>query len=445
MKNERFEHAINQAANYFEQAHTVIENGQLWIGKALEAYLMEAEIERQPPPQAPPSHIGGIGNTGGKIYYPFQSESEKYDIALGRCRANRQAPVPPPHIDKLIVDKNANFEAAQEETMPPIYESITVRPRGKKGLLEYRFTYEGKRYSIYARSKKDCWDEYIKIITGKKQKSVPAQNFESVAWSWYNRYRKQKQSPRQQEETQKLLHEICETFGAKDIRRITTDELQDYANSLSPTPRKRDVVMCLVKAIFKKSTPRIIKVDPCSDLELVKHKGKGHPVIQLAQQRSIFEREDSEIHKKIFMAYCCLGTRLSEFFNGLPNIDFQNHIFEVVDEDTSTKKHRRQIPFLSELMNEADRDEFLKLTSHGVQQHFSKLFKRIRIKASFHSFRVTFISCCNHIGMNPKQIQRLAGHSSVLMTMDTYAKLLRHDRTSPILEYLKRLMAEYNL
>ena len=341
-------------------------------------------------------------------------------------------------------DENTDLKAAnqtKEETdeMQP-WNYITTRPRGKNGLLEYRFSHEGERHSAYGYSKKECWQERDKVIAGaSKARAHKQYNFEIIIKEWYSRYRQPNQSLVEQGKAIRHIEIICAAFGKKDIRRITTDELQDFANSMNDKGRKRDIIMGIVKAVFEKHTPKIVKYNPCKDLAIVKHKSKHYPVIQLADQRRIFESDAPEIYKKAFLAYCCTGARLNEFFSALPHIDFENNIFYFVGDDTKTKKHKGDIPFLPELLTPDDRNKLMEITPRMIQKNFVRLFDKLNIKAVVHSFRVTFISCCFHLKFNMKQIQEWARHEDWDMTINTYAKLLKVDGTSPILEYLKRL------
>ena len=147
------------------------------------------------------------------------------------------------------------------------------------------------------------------------------------------------------------------------------------------------------------------------------------------------------------MLCCCTGMRISEALNALPHIDFESNMIKVVDEDTKTKKHKRHIPFLPDLINKDKQKLLLSITSrHSASHYFRDFFKELGIEATLHSFRVTFISCCNHLNINPKQIQAWAGHSSITMTYNTYVRLLdKKDGTSPILEYLRRLKEEFGV
>ena len=138
------------------------------------------------------------------------------------------------------------------------------------------------------------------------------------------------------------------------------------------------------------------------------------------------------------MFCCCTGLREREATNAIHNIDFQNHVIRILDEDTKTKKHESEIPFLPEFISESDTELLKTLKYYSVQSCFLKLFRKLSVYATVHSFRVPFISVCNCIGINMLQIKEWARHTDIKMTMNICAKLLKHS-TSPILEYLRKL------
>jgi len=118
---------------------------------------------------------------------------------------------------------------------------------------------------------------------------------------------------------------------------------------------------------------------------------------------------------------CCTGLYISETVNAIPNIDYENI----------------EIPILPNEFNKTLLDNTNCI--RAMQNYFTKPFAQLNIKAVTHLFKVTFISICIYLNINPKQVQEWVGHSNIAMTLDTYAKLLKHDGTTLILEYIKSL------
>jgi integrase len=131
--------------------------------------------------------------------------------------------------------------------------------------------------------------------------------------------------------------------------------------------------------------------------------------------------------------------RLGEAFSiTAADIDYRRNVLSIPLPDTSKKKHRREIPFLPELLPPALSGKLFRISQPAAQTYFKRLFKTLGVNAVPHSFRHTFISVCNSVGVPIKQIQFWAGHRSITTTMNVYAHILDHKET-PISDYLKRL------
>jgi integrase len=288
------------------------------------------------------------------------------------------------------------------------------------------------------------------MACGKKRPKLSPAGLTVGVWflEYYNRFRRAKAGEKQQKQNEQFLSEIVTFLGAdKLLSKVEPEDVQDLANSLNDAPTKRDKLIGFVRKAFDKAFRMgRIKRDPCQEIEIERHQSKHYPALQFADQRFLLESERNPLCKKIVMMLCCCGARFTELWNALPHIDFKNQLIEIVDEDTRTKKHRRFIPFLRELITPAERDQILSTFTHdGMQTHIRRLLKRTGLKDKgivIHSFRSTFISCCSFLKIDVKQIQAWAGHSTADMTMNVYAKLLRPDGTSPVLDYLKRLKAD---
>ena len=366
---------------------------------------------------------------------------------------------PPPHLDNSIDQKeNTNFEQAKEITqMPTQYldGSFTYNVR-KTGLMRYQFMFAGRREAVYGYTKQECYNQRTGMIAGTIRKIKGETNSKNKTayalgdWCkhYYDTFRRRKGNKQTQDENDRYIKEITKYFGQATIQRIKVDELQAFINTYGAVPGKRKRLAQFLKSALQKAADlQYIKYNPFVAVEVERYKGDSHPVISIADQRKLCEALASvPVYSTLFMFLCCTGLRISEAIHTIPHLDFDNHTINITDKDTATKKHKRQIPFLPELIDEDKQNLLSGVTSrYVVGKYFEKLFKQLDINATLHSFRVTFISCCNHVGINPKQIQEWAGHSSIQMTMDTYAKLLKRDGTSPILDYLRHLKQDLDL
>lgn len=395
----------------------------------------------------------------------FGTAIEKYNWALQKQRQGQ--PALNVKIDNLIEkQQTTNFGATkptkEEIKMSPEYSDGSFKKNIRKsGLMRYQFMYNSKRETVYGHSEHECWKKREEFVSGKyapKKHKAMAHTVGSMCNWYYETYRKsQCKKAKTRENNERMINEIA-TALPYDIKKIDSDHIQIYLNSISSTPNKRKKIRGMLYAAFEKAfRKKWIKENPLELVEIERHIPKGHPVLQFADQRKVFEYfEDIKVsdpslfkkrerYLKFYMIACCTGLREAELLNSLDNIDFNLGYITVQGEDTQTKRHYGEIPFLPELISERDIQLIKTITLSGVQSYFKMLFRKLGIKAVVHSFRVTFISVCNFLNYNPKQIQALARHASVSMTMDTYAKLLKTDGTSPILEYLKKLKEELKL
>jgi integrase len=188
----------------------------------------------------------------------------------------------------------------------------------------------------------------------------------------------------------------------------------------------------------------MIKLNPFAAVEIERHKPESFNVIQPEQQNIILKSIDNPRYLSFFWFLCCTGLRISEAVKSIPYIDFDKNVVNVVNEDTATKKHKRQVPFLPELIT-PERYKLLKtVTVKGASEFFKKLYKKLGYDFVPHSCRHTFISCCYHVGFRDKWIQVCAGHSSIKMTMDTYTHILSNTN-SLIIEYFRALKSHLGI
>lgn len=265
---------------------------------------------------------------------------------------------------------------------------------------------------------------------------------------WLLLFQKKYKRAKQNDETynrnlQRINNDIIPALGDIKLCDLTTDDVQDYINSL-PVSNTRDKICFIFSGSLRKAfdlgyTERNLY----KAVESVKNESESYPVLQPKTQLKLFKIIQNPKYLRMFFFYCCTGFRFSEglSINPLTDLDKKRKVIILRMPDRNTKKHEREIPYLPELFQDFDLTQsslFPDITRNGAKLYFSKLFKKHKIDAVFHSFRHTFISCCYHIGIPEKYIQSWVGHSSIVTTMDTYTHILNYVET-PIFEYLKRL------
>ena len=280
-------------------------------------------------------------------------------------------------------------------------------------------------------------------FSSQNQKSCDY-NFGEWLLHWQKTYKRSKQNDETYNRNLKrITDDIIPALGDIKLSELTTDAIQDYINAL-PVSNTRDKISFIFSGSLKKAfdlgyTERNL----FKAVETVKNISESYSVLQPKTQLKLFKIIKMPKYLRMFFFYCCTGFRFSEglSINPQTDIDRKRKVIILRMSDKNTKKHRREVPYLPELFQDFDLSQtslFPDITKNGAKLYFSKLFKKHKIDAVFHSFRHTFISCCYHIGIPEKYIQSWVGHSSIVTTMDTYTHILNYVDT-PIFDYLKRL------
>lgn len=356
-----------------------------------------------------------------------------------------------PHIDNSITsNENTEIKAAKPTKevkvgMPPKYSDGSFRQ--KRNGLEYRFMYidnltgEKIRKSVCGKNEQDCFNKRTEWIAGKPKKAVKSVHI-TGDWfkKWYATYKIRKDGSKINPTNEKYIDRyILPKFGKLPLKLLTGLQIQDFLKEFDDRTNTRKKLADLINSCLESAVDNdLIKKNPFRSVKIEKHKSQSFNVIQPAEQNLLLQKIKNPKYLALFWFCCCSGLRISEAVTSVPYIDYEKCIINVVNADTSTKKHKRQIPFLPELISLEQRKLLNKVTINGAQRYFWKLFKELDLDFVIHSFRHTFISCCNHVGFRDKQIQEWAGHSSIVMTMDTYTHLLTNE-TSPIIEYFRKL------
>ena len=282
--------------------------------------------------------------------------------------------------------------------------------------------------------------------------AVPTCAYTFAEWlmHWQEKYKRPKQSNEVYKYNFKRITEkINPALGNIPLAELTTDHIQDFINDIPPSNARDKLTHIFSGSLRKALNLGHLVRNPFKAVELEKSISESYPVLQPHTQLKILRTIGNKKYMRMFMFYCCTGFRLSEglSINPQKDIDYIRHTIALTMPDKKNKKHRRTVPYLPSLLTDFDLTAdtlFPDITADGARQYFYKLFKKHNIDACFHSFRHTFISCCYHVGIPIKHIQKWVGHTSIIMTMDTYTHILTAENT-PILDYLTKLKSVLKL
>ncbi|MBS1513463.1 MAG: phage integrase family protein [Bacteroidetes bacterium] len=239
------------------------------------------------------------------------------------------------------------------------------------------------------------------------------------------------------------LRKFIEVIGDKEINLVTIQDVENFKAILSKNIRKHSVNTYIryVKAIWNLLVKLgIIANSNLSGVKQFKIPEKEIISFTESEIELIVENTKDEKIKNIIMLAVETGLRISELLNlKIKNLDFENELIKVNNtEEFRTKSGKnRIIPFninIEKIINFAlqrkglqktDTDKYLFVSKYNIpyKRNFITVYFRRKLdelkfdkRYHFHCLRATFIMNLVRKGVNPIIIQKLAGHSSLVVT-----------------------------
>ena len=357
-----------------------------------------------------------------------------------------------------------------DKTLPT---GITLR---KDGRYMWRFKYNGRQYTGYAKkvtdAKKAMRDKRYEVEHGI---SCTGENTLFDAWftEWFDTYKK----PGLKESTataylRSYNRNIKPVFGSMKLKNIRGDQLQKFLNdkaakySKRETTKQKDLLHgCLLQAVRNGMLIR----NPMDTFTPPKYrKTEKNRVLTAEQEARVLEAAAGSEYYMVYRTASLTGMRIGEILGLLwENVDFQaeeiriRHTLSYIPKrprflDTpKTKASVRTIPMqkgspVYELLKKRraaqrvqqlqaggywkpDIDGLVFTASDGRSLCDSAVRKDLREivrgldgigECTPHTFRHCFATRCIEAGMNPKTLQAILGHSSIQMTMDLYCDVM---------------------
>ena len=348
----------------------------------------------------------------------------------------------------------------------------------KRKCIEYRFTVEGKRYSVYGKDAKECYqraetkEQKIKEGDYKKSESL------SIA-EYFDRWIKDKEKNAKETtlRTNRILFNIASgividgngnTFGNLKVVDVEAQHIRDVQDGMLKAGKSTRTVndtISLVKSILQTAvdTDRIITWNPANGIKRVKRteptaRDTFHRALTEEEQKRFFKtaKERNSWYYNLYIFLIWTGCRCGEA-GAIQNSDISGKMVHVhktitrtaegtyrIGDEAKTKAGNRYIPIepdarqaierqreINRLLNNgvtAINDTLFKsphghlLSDTAVNQDIAKICKAAGIeKITAHAFRATFATRCVESGMPPKTLQEILGHTDIGMTLNLYA------------------------
>ncbi len=275
-------------------------------------------------------------------------------------------------------------------------------------------------------------------------------------------------------------------FAKKDISDITSEELQEYFNSLThySNAYMQKFVIQFSQAFAFARNKGYIQLNPMLDT----YKPKSVKQDKIVRAMELEEQEkltnylksktlEEEPYKNVFLIQLYAGLRIGEALALQYNdIDLKNNLIHInktltrdADEKiimgnkTKTLAGNRDVPIPPIILNEVkeqmevSKNNFnnqLFIASNGNYadpRGVNNILKRILIQCgpitgiTTHSLRHTFGTRCIESGIAPVVVQRLMGHNDISVTLNTYTSVLnkfKNDELQKLNDYYLTNMSD---
>ena len=304
---------------------------------------------------------------------------------------------------------------------------VKVRKR-KDGLYEIRYSINGRQFSVYGSSVSVCRDKYGCIVDErKKQTRVKAMIFKTWFDNYINKYKKNVVK----ESTLKNLkgifnNHILPYLGKKTLKQIKTEDIQITLNKMSNIPRQQTIAFVQLNACLNQAKDnRLIEYNPCDAVCIKKNNGEKGTALTPKEEDKLIDYIEKNNHKMKTLIYLYLSTgmRRCELLNiRFCDLDFEKN--EITVNGTKTKNAKRRIQVPPQVMALFPKKDmpFEEWNKDMVNRQFRAICDELNLKhITLHSLRHTFATRCLENGVEMYVVSKWLGHSSIKLTMDTYA------------------------
>ena len=359
-----------------------------------------------------------------------------------------------------------------------------MRYKEGKG-IEYRFRVEGKRYSVYGQTAKECLQKAT-----EKEESLHAGTYKPgkdlTLTEYFDRWIEAKAGAVKETtiRTNKILFAIVRdmpvdhaghTFGSMKLTAIEAQQIRDLQSAMigaGKATRTANDTVSLLKSVFQSAidTDRILTWNPAAG---VKRLRRTEPAARDTYHRALTEDETKlffqtakERESWYYDLYCFLidtGCRCGEA-GALLNSDVTGSTIRInktvtrteagtyrIGSEAKTRAGTRDIPIRPLARQGIDHQRAVNmllangimgitdtvfrsprgglLSDTAVNQDIARICKAAGIeKFTAHAFRDTFATRCIESGMQPKTLQEILGHTDISMTMNLYAHVMEETK-----------------
>lgn len=248
----------------------------------------------------------------------------------------------------------------------------------------------------------------------------------TVAERWLERRMKIADSTRLS--LQNSIGHINERFGSDDPQTITVDEIQDWISDMHDAGAKTGTIrnrMSCLKMILKHAK---VRPNPAADEDIeLPRSGPKRNRLPSSRELAAFYGKLPDKYQGVVRLMEHSGLRVHEAV-AVRHEDWDRRKRRLLVPDSKTYAGERFVDQIDGLPTMPDRSEgrvWPSITVDGVQAAMRKACERAEIRTfSPHDLRKLHISRCLRSGMDPSLLAVRAGHSSPVITLGVYSKLI---------------------
>lgn len=349
-----------------------------------------------------------------------------------------------------------------------------MKRRTDRDAIEYRFTVNGKRYSVFGKTITECREkeflkrEEIKNGTYKKSKKLTVSEYmdrwldsrsESISGATAMTYRKLIKRMCQQ-----VIDIVGNTFGGILLEELETENVRQLQRSLRKdglqTRTVNDSISLLKHALETATNERVITWNPAKAVERLKRKEEPardtiHRALTREEIEKFLKAAADSWYYPLYVFLMNTGLRIgeasalsirdvSEAYINVYKTVTRTEAGYIIAEQTKTDAGRRKIDTRPEAWKAfKDQRAYNDILNNGkliklddpvftlpkggiirpdrVNSDIKRICKLAGIEYfTCHAFRATFASRCIAAGMPVKILMEIMGHTDVQMTMGLY-------------------------
>lgn len=325
---------------------------------------------------------------------------------------------------KNLIDIDKPCENKLKEQGELKFRGKTIRKNEKCNTWYTRLRLNGKQIYISADTQKEC------LIKLKNQMGVENENEKSISLKqWYDKWVQLFKIGKVKEITikgyEKILRNIPANILNKNIKKITTLEIQELLNSIV-AERTRQTVYELLFAMFSKAMDfEMLAKNIMKQIEKPKHIREKGVALEPAEQEKFIKECNNNKWGDLFLVILYQGFRIGEALGlNATDLNFDNNTISINKSysqygyyDTTKNEQSNRtvtmfkptIEILKKYTNKEDR--IFNISYTIARENFKEILKQAGIKdISIHDLRHTFITNCKNAGIPEHIVQSWVGH-----------------------------------